>query len=162
MGDGDVADEVSGGAGMSEKRYVVPEGMLKAVKEAQGISAYPTQAVLEAAIRWQSENPVVPTVKQAQEVWDDCSRGACFRSDCLTEWQRRMYLAPEAPRFMQCDACRAKPGLPPLCAGCLHNRDLIKAYGQRYKSEFKPVKDCGYCIVGCSVNGRCPIHGDRP
>ena len=28
-------------------------------------------------------------------------------------------------RFMECDTCRAKPGAPLLCAGCLHNRTLI-------------------------------------
>lgn len=27
--------------------------------------------------------------------------------------------------FVECDTCRAKPGTPPLCAGCLHNRRLI-------------------------------------
>jgi secreted protein with Ig-like and vWFA domain len=27
--------------------------------------------------------------------------------------------------FMECDTCRAKPGSPTLCAGCLHNRRLI-------------------------------------
>lgn len=33
-------------------------------------------------------------------------------------------------RFMECDACAAKPGSPTLCAGCLHNRDVISAYNQ--------------------------------
>lgn len=27
--------------------------------------------------------------------------------------------------FVECDTCRAKPGSPSLCAGCLHNRDTI-------------------------------------
>ena len=27
--------------------------------------------------------------------------------------------------FMECDACRAKPGMPALCHGCLHNREVI-------------------------------------
>jgi hypothetical protein len=27
--------------------------------------------------------------------------------------------------FMECDTCRAKPGSPTLCKGCLHNRELI-------------------------------------
>jgi len=27
--------------------------------------------------------------------------------------------------FIECDTCRAKPGMPILCWGCLHNRDLI-------------------------------------
>lgn len=27
--------------------------------------------------------------------------------------------------FMECDTCRAKPGTPVLCSGCLHNRAAI-------------------------------------
>lgn len=27
--------------------------------------------------------------------------------------------------FVECDTCRAKPGSPRLCSGCLHNRKLI-------------------------------------
>lgn len=30
------------------------------------------------------------------------------------------------PKFMECDTCRAKPGSPILCEGCLHNRRLIE------------------------------------
>jgi hypothetical protein len=29
--------------------------------------------------------------------------------------------------FMQCDTCRAKPGTPYLCSGCLSNRKAIDA-----------------------------------
>lgn len=28
--------------------------------------------------------------------------------------------------FMACDSCRAKPGSPTLCVGCLHNRQAIE------------------------------------
>lgn len=28
--------------------------------------------------------------------------------------------------FIECDTCRAKPGMPILCNGCLHNRNLIE------------------------------------
>ena len=28
--------------------------------------------------------------------------------------------------FKECDTCRTKPGAPTLCAGCLHNRRVIK------------------------------------
>lgn len=31
------------------------------------------------------------------------------------------------PDFMECDTCRALPGSPPLCRGCLHNREVIAA-----------------------------------
>lgn len=29
--------------------------------------------------------------------------------------------------FMECDTCRAIPGTPPLCRGCLHNRKIIES-----------------------------------
>ena len=28
--------------------------------------------------------------------------------------------------FIECDACRAKPGMPILCNGCISNRGLIE------------------------------------
>ena len=28
--------------------------------------------------------------------------------------------------FRECDTCSAKPGSPVLCAGCLHNREVIE------------------------------------
>lgn len=31
----------------------------------------------------------------------------------------------DVEEFMECDTCRAKPGSPYLCRGCLHNRTLI-------------------------------------
>jgi hypothetical protein len=34
----------------------------------------------------------------------------------------------EPSEFMECDTCRAKPGSPTLCHGCLHNRDVISQY----------------------------------
>lgn len=33
--------------------------------------------------------------------------------------------------FMECDACRAKSGMPVLCAGCLHNRETIRRLRKR-------------------------------
>lgn len=32
---------------------------------------------------------------------------------------------PNPNEFLECDECRAKPGSPYLCKGCLHNRTLI-------------------------------------
>ena len=34
-------------------------------------------------------------------------------------------MPPTPDDFTECDTCRAKPGTPALCAGCLHNRALI-------------------------------------
>jgi hypothetical protein len=32
------------------------------------------------------------------------------------------------PGFWECDSCAAKCGQPPLCQGCLHNREVIGAF----------------------------------
>ncbi len=34
-------------------------------------------------------------------------------------------LKPINFEFMECETCRAKPGTPLLCSGCLHNRTVI-------------------------------------
>jgi hypothetical protein len=65
------------------------EARKKSVKEA-----------LEAFIRWQSENPRVPTSDQVQEMVAVFNGQSLVESDSLRsflpiEWQRRMYLAPE-------------------------------------------------------------------
>ena len=33
--------------------------------------------------------------------------------------------------FVECDTCRAKPGSPPLCYGCLRNRETINELSRR-------------------------------
>jgi hypothetical protein len=62
--------------------------------------------VLEAALGWLAENPVVPTQEQLQAMREhllpDMPKGAeHFTSDDLrqgaVEWQRRMFLAPPEP-----------------------------------------------------------------
>lgn len=105
-----------GSEGMSdEKKYVVPEPMVKAAVDAlakkwgytadvdlgQNHLDYCRSAV-EAAVKWLAENPLVPdeeqTVAMAQakarfpfDAWEWVRWGA-------TEWQRRMFLAPSDPR----------------------------------------------------------------
>jgi len=93
---------------MSEKRIVVPEGMLRAAIDASGITNHVTiTEAVEAALDWQSENPQVPTDEQCDELINMI--GANGRSlvrypsriskeqarNMLVEWQRRMYLSPE-------------------------------------------------------------------
>jgi hypothetical protein len=39
-------------------------------------------------------------------------------------------------QFMECDTCRAKPGSPTLCGGCLHNRRVIEALTGRTQTRF--------------------------
>ena len=61
---------------MSERRIVVPEGMLSAVLKAKQMpETEPFQetvrSALEAALRWLSDNPQVPTMEQATEMSDN-------------------------------------------------------------------------------------------
>lgn len=118
---------------MGENRYIVPEGMLKAAMKPFGWheDRYPAHTgafcegvcvrdILEAALQWWSENPIVPTEEQCNELIDLI--GANGRASVrypsridvsqvrvgLSEWQRRMFLAPESP-FAQ-EVIFTKPG----------------------------------------------------
>ena len=80
---------------MSEKRYLVPEGMLRAAGYAfmrcLADGKY-LNAALEAALRWQSENPIVPTNGQlwAGEMAVSGQGKGPFEgcSAVIAEWQR--------------------------------------------------------------------------
>ena len=101
---------------MSETKIVVPEGMLNAGRAAY--SGYVTaekgaRRIIEAALRWLSENPIVPTDGFLKEMlcrdffggqnWTDLQVfffGGQNWTDpqvfkFCEEWQRRMFLAPE-------------------------------------------------------------------
>lgn len=86
---------------MIRKKIVVPEGMYEAALKHQD-SGIQCSAALEAALRWLSDNPIVPTREQAQEI--HLATYSSFHSEDITteikinmavEWQRRMFLAPE-------------------------------------------------------------------
>ena len=80
-------------------KKVVPEGMLDAAMRASmeaGLGIGPStelRVVLEAALRWQKENPPVPTDDFVEEVIREHSR-TNVKWSCV-EWVRRMYDAPE-------------------------------------------------------------------
>ena len=42
--------------------------------------------------------------------------------------------------FMECDTCRAKPGCPVLCHGCLHNRAAINNLRKKRKHLKRKLK----------------------
>lgn len=42
-----------------------------------------------------------------------------------------------ALEFVECDTCRAKPGSPTLCRGCVVNRAVIESLGGRSKSRYE-------------------------
>jgi hypothetical protein len=89
---------------MSEK-IAVPEGMLEAGREAwknglnSDIPSTLVRHILEAALRYQSNNPAMPTVDQMEKMtgWskinDDLKIHQCLI--VILAWQRRMYDAPE-------------------------------------------------------------------
>ena len=126
---------------MSERKYLVPEGMLRAAWHAQLPADNPTfewdegdemsrkfyRRIMEAALRWLSDNPQVPTMEQATEMSD--SGHPCVLDGVwyATEWQRRMFLAPETPdeREMivyECHNCKKswKQQLREKVASCVY------------------------------------------
>jgi hypothetical protein len=91
-------------------KYVVPDGMLKAVhaKFRTGqfaIEMHELDAILEAALCWLAENPIVPSEKQERaldDAWMESKRSlttpyhkfAHASAFGAVEWQRCMFLAP--------------------------------------------------------------------
>lgn len=48
-------------------------------------------------------------------------------------------------RFQECETCAAKPGIPELCAGCVHNRASI-AYLTASKYSRKQLRKIAYWV----------------
>lgn len=64
-------------------------------------------------------------------------------------------------QFVECDTCRAKPGTPELCQGCLHNRGAIsrlRATHPDVAAADTPPKGC-ICTSLANPKITCPIHG---
>lgn len=98
-----------------DRKIVVPDGMLRAAQEEMSRHhlhvlkrrnlSCPIGSIcsisrgLEAALRWLSENPIVPTDRQVLSMISECGEDAPWGKtmtpiDMLCEWQRRMFLAP--------------------------------------------------------------------
>jgi hypothetical protein len=103
---------------LEEKRLVVPEGMLKAAMQSSlsaGLPIGPSteiEVILEAALRWLSKNPIVPTEEQERgldDAWLESKRNLTTTYHKFehasafgaVEWQRRMFLAPERPNVSE-------------------------------------------------------------
>ena len=84
---------------MGEKKYVVPEGGLKAACDAWTTNQLTIEGrcreVLYAFIRWQSEDPPVPTGEQVEALTQYLDGRGLTSEDYYAEWVRRMYLAPQ-------------------------------------------------------------------
>ena len=129
---------------MSEPKYVVPEGMLKAVQDKirQEITQGPSNSqdyfvtIIEAALRWQSENPPVPTDAQLdalmEEFVEQCTE-TCSNRYIPVEWIRRMYLVPEPEEPESVDAVKDLMfGIPytgnNTASEQAHNFAILEAY----------------------------------
>lgn len=75
---------------MSERKILVPRGMLDA---ALPYCNNQMHSALEAALLWLSENPIVPNVKQKQQLAKDAGYDPWHAG--IVEWQRRMFFEPE-------------------------------------------------------------------
>ena len=129
-----------------EKKIVIPDGMLDAFEDAhveyllkhKSDPLVPMKAcifALEAALRWLSENPIVPTMEQATEMSD--SGHPCVLDGVwyATEWQRRMFLAlePEAPESVKHLLLQGQ--WDPMPSRDVYNQRIIDAYNQGKKSS---------------------------
>jgi len=89
-----VAQEVGG---MS--KIAIPKGMIEAAQIAWDSWCMRTNGdqnillVLEAALRWLSENPIVPEPRDFENSKLNAS-GVQVAIESSVEWQRRMFLAP--------------------------------------------------------------------
>lgn len=91
---------------VSKKKIVVPEGMLKSAdahirRKFDGVRCIHrielVSESIEAALRWLSENPIVPKFDQEVAILKDCEplNEPASISSIAMAWQRRMFLAPE-------------------------------------------------------------------
>ena len=121
---------------MSEKVFVVPEGMLKAAVDATWMKARGTtipqadarvaheieeniRASVADALRWLSENPIKPTSSDIESVYKS---GNARLIDCICEWQRRMFLAPE-------------PEVPTEIRGLIDGMDSMAKYEREWATK---------------------------
>ena len=146
-----------------EKKIAIPEGMLEAAVAAVKIpvsgqlARNQTHDILEAALRWLSENPIEPTQKQSRKLYADVPQGLLVDevpSWYAVEWQRRMFLAPEPEVHEEdkdyvCTSCGVfhrgwtKPGHKTPCPACSGTSIEMRGYfPRRNESEdLEPVKD---------------------
>jgi len=136
---------------MSEKKYVIPEGMLNVAIFALASNwdffdtKHCTERVLEAAVCWLAENPIVPTMRQADEILSPLcgipsnrvsGRLSNAAVEVAVEWQRRMFLAsePEIPEAVKDMMWQDIGGSVPDHKIDEHNRDVAEAYQRGLKA----------------------------
>ena len=135
------------GRAVVDKKYVVPEGMMKAAYE-QHFPAHETwvNEVLKFVCWWLSENPILPEPKTFfAEAWkaycaledrDELPEGYTFTRFSMERWQRRMFLAPE-PEIPEDVKDLLEIWIDPSCpeVATEKNRKIIEAYKRGRNSK---------------------------
>jgi len=131
------------------KKIVVPEGMMKAAIFAwrlHPIRGYPPEdavcKAVEAALRWLSENPIVPSEAQLRKMEDEVlgKEGILMGNrlseiGAITEWQRRCFLAPEPEAPESVKHLLLQGQWDPMPSRDVYNQRIIDAYNQGKKSS---------------------------
>jgi hypothetical protein len=111
---------------MTGRLIVVPEGMLEAVWG--GSPPYTDDQIkrVEKACRWLSAHPIAPTPEQAQYMYDGFN-GPHDETvqHCMTEWQRRMFLAPETEGMLESDNFEGIMSIGIQCGERIHVREEL-------------------------------------
>lgn len=98
---------------MSKKTIAIPDGMFDAVNDASPVAQTLQDSalfeLLMPAVRW---------------ILDEVERLELGADDYVNFMN--IFVSTD-PKFIECDSCRAKPGTPTLCSGCLHNRRVINS-----------------------------------
>jgi hypothetical protein len=126
--------------------YQVPASGLAAAMEnaPEELDPLAVALILEAFIRWQSENPVMPTKEWMDEqiqVAHPSLTASTFSLRAIAEWQRRMYLAPaesDPPEEIK-DLLVAPPvGHGNMWNGDEFNEAVLTAFRRGQQSQLTP------------------------
>lgn len=71
------------------------------------------------------EENILAAINEIAKIVSALEKSAWSTSQVQIRVHEALY-PPNPDDFKECDTCRAKPGSPELCSGCLHNRDLIQ------------------------------------
>jgi hypothetical protein len=88
-------------------KIIVPTEMLEVAMKSSldaGLPIGPSTEIgiiLESALRWLSENPIVPTDDQVAEMRNEFVPVHPHWKNIVSEWQRRMFLATEVPEEIE-------------------------------------------------------------
>jgi len=124
---------------MSEKRYLIPDGMWHAAEHAAECG-FTQRQILEAALRWWAEKPIVPTAKQSAELEHLCrlnDEPTCSDATFYcAEWQRLCFLAPEpeVPEAVKDLMMILNGTLLVVADREMHDRDILEAFRRGLKS----------------------------